>query len=180
MKYHLLFFTVAILFSSCISQRHVASRLYNKEGKLLANDSLVITSSQVRKFRIVEDQLVDSLLTRFKFPAIYRENGIQLDLIIDFTLDKNGRVTDVQIVNAHAGYAGFNEVKFKKELQPYYSKQLKDALINMQCANEFKGKNERYYIPVKFSFGTKSERKVDEGWLHVIEPPVPLVDHVVY
>jgi hypothetical protein len=176
MKYIFLFFSVTILFSSCISKKHLVSKIYAFDGKLLAYDTFCIKTSQVKKFSDIEDEFMDSLLFRFKFPAIYRENGIQLYLIIEFVLDKHGNALDVQIVDAHAEYSGFNEEKFKKDFQQFYSKQLKEALFNMQCSNEFKGKNEHFYIPVKYSFGTKSERRVENGWLHVIEQPIHLIE----
>lgn len=160
--------------TSCILQRNMSSGIYNREGKLIVNDNFHVSISQLKKFSAIENPLMDTLLSFISFPTVYRENGIPIDEIVEFRLDRNGQATDVSITRVTSCCSVFDESSFKKEFQSYYYVQLNAALRSINKEHEFKGREELFYIPIQFSFGKKSEKKVEGGWLHIIEPPVLL------
>jgi hypothetical protein len=171
---------IFIIYFSCSSQKYADSRIYNTEGKLIANDSFQISRKLLKKFIIVENEFIDTLLNQIKYPDVFKDNGILLDLILDFTVNQHGQLNDLKITNIHATYAKFDEKKFVKEYIPVYSNYLKESIRKIQCSNEFNGKNERYYIPVKFYIGSKPQKSIEKGWLYIVDKPKELKPSIVY
>ena len=141
--------------------------MYNSKGQVIADTTFIITKEQLNKWINVEDSLTKMILSKLRYPDMLLENGMSGQIIISFSVDKNGM---------------FNDFRLEK----YLSELSKDKLmidIKFFTENAFGStlfysgdfakqgfiadkKIEKFYIPFKFdTIDDHDIREVRKGWL---------------
>ncbi len=94
---------------------------------------------QMPQFGSGERELLEYLAKNIKYPTIARENGIQGTVVIQFVVDKDGRVTEPQVVREVGGGCDEEALRVIKSMPPWIPGKQQGKPVKV-----------RYTLPVKF------------------------------
>jgi hypothetical protein len=149
-----------------------ASKLYNKNGTLIAAPQFKISKRKLKTFEAIEKPLCDSILKKIKPIPIYAENEIALEVVFAVEINDKGEVVDCRYVYLKANNGRFS---IPESMIEPLNKQYRDFFMkNLPWFSDSKlkarrGKTEVIYFPVKFEIDRScGETGVICGWLDSI------------
>lgn len=157
-----------------IAGNGVKSQLYNQKGQLKVDTTFQISQKQLNKFNRIEDSLIKILILNLIPPPAYiSKDDSLLEYIISFTLDQEGKFSNVHLVKLSKPEQTLMFKDISNEIQKPFSNFYLQMLLKSETAftrKKFKakkGKKEEYYLPFKFqSFLNSSLKKqIINGWL---------------
>jgi protein TonB len=99
----------------------LAKKYSEKEERKLKNDTPIRLDTKEFKFWNYNQRLKERIESAWRYPAEAAEEGIHGDLVIKFTIKKNGRLGDVEIIRG-SGYPILDKAATEalKEASPYW------------------------------------------------------------
>lgn len=94
---------------------------------------------QMPQFGSGEKELLEYLAKNIKYPAIARENGIQGTVVIQFVVDKDGRVTEPTVVREVGGGCDEEALRVIKNMPKWIPGKQQGKAVKV-----------RYTLPVRF------------------------------
>jgi hypothetical protein len=163
------------------------SIIYDSKGKLMVDTSFVINQMQLTKWIEVEDSLSVRIMNRIHCAPILKDNEIQAQIVVSFTIDSIGRFNDFRIERSQSQSISDTSKMYWKFLEMYSASIFQSVLWTSQdfVSSNFIASSsvlEKYFLPFEFSYDDKPGNMIRNGWIKLInkknnvihDPPVIL------
>jgi len=131
--------------------------LYNSKGQLRADTSLVINNDQLRKWRAIEDFIIEKIIQKVTYSEMALVSNLSGVSIVSFTVDSIGKLKDFRIIKKVGG--GLEErIMFCLEEFSY-----------LNHLSNINNNDNRYFLALNFQF-IDAEKYIEK------EKAIPIYD----
>jgi hypothetical protein len=144
-------------------------RMYDANGRLIADTSFSISKKQLKRFKPFEKEFVVKLCDHLYYPEVEKEAQIQGTVIMSFCISDSGKIDSI-----HA-----------EKLMPYgkyLGKTIGKSLEKITVLRSFNTKgieNKKYYVAINYSISDKAvdgkegieTKEINNGVIKIIYVP---------
>ena len=130
----------------------------SKEGNSQFEEALEMAADELPEFPGGTVSLMEYLRKNIKYPAVCRENNVQGRVVVSFTIDTDGTITDAEVVRSVDPLLDAEALRTISQM-PAWKPGKKDGNIVKV----------RYSVPINFRLGTSTARSSSPQWIYVYD-----------
>ena len=129
-----------------------------KEGNTQLEEALELAADELPEFPGGTVSLLEYLRKNIKYPAVCRENNVQGRVIVSFTIDTDGSITDAEVVRSVDPLLDAEALR-AISLMPAWKPGKKDGNIVRV----------RYSVPINFRLDASTARSSSPQWIYLYD-----------
>ena len=130
----------------------------SKEGNSQFEEALEMAADELPEFPGGTISLMEYLRKNIKYPAVCRENNVQGRVVVSFTIDTDGSITDAEVVRSVDPLLDAEALRTISQM-PAWKPGKKDGNIVKV----------RYSVPINFRLDTSTARSSSPQWIYVYD-----------
>ena len=130
----------------------------SKEGNSQFEEALEMAADELPEFPGGTVSLMEYLRKNIKYPAVCRENNVQGRVVVSFTIDTDGTITDAEVVRSVDPLLDAEALRTISQM-PAWKPGKKDGNIVKV----------RYSVPINFRLDASTARSSSPQWIYVYD-----------
>ena len=151
-------------FSISFGQKDSLTSIYNKNGQLYANSSIIIDSIALEYWKIHDHYILYSIYQKIMNDELITVNGVDFKCLISFTISPDSGLTNLIIEQ-------IDNKKISSHLNYILSEELAYSFFCFEKENcNYIKRKMKFYVPIKHTNKETNELIDNNGNLYIVTP----------